>query len=78
MPPALTPMIEKLIAYSIPEPNSGCWLWIGHLDRLGYGQVGAGKAKFSTHRASYSTFVGQIPDGLCVCHRCDWPKEYEG
>jgi hypothetical protein len=23
----------------VPEPNTGCWLWIGHVDKDEYGQL---------------------------------------
>lgn len=62
---------------SIPEPNSGCWLWLGSL-RGGsnvYGYVGLAAAPHTVaHRLSYEAFKGAIPAGLCVCHRCDQPS----
>lgn len=52
---------------------SGCHLWMGAVDHVGYGQIsnGGGKPRLSAHRVAYEMFVGPIPDGLCVCHRCD-------
>ena len=57
----------------MPEPNSGCWLWIGAWSNAGraaasrYGQhLGEG-----AHRFAYRTFVGAIPGGVHVLHRCD-------
>lgn len=32
------PLAERLDAYSIPEPNSGCLLWMGNV-RAGYGRA---------------------------------------
>jgi len=32
--------IERFEEKSIPEPNSGCHLWMGAVDKDGYGQLG--------------------------------------
>lgn len=56
---------------SIPEPNTGCWLWLGGLTSAGYGAYGGGRA---AHRLSYATFNGPIPDGLLVRHARDQPS----
>lgn len=49
----------------IPEPNSGCWLWLGRL-RRGYGRF----ARTGCHRYAYRKLVGAIPDGLQIDHLC--------
>lgn len=52
--------------------NDGCWNWIGCRDRKGYGEFKSYRgASARAHRFSYSAFVGDIPDGMCVCHKCD-------
>ena len=58
---------------SIPEPNSGCTLWLGALNR-GYGviyirrktQVRALRA----HRVAYELDKGPIQEGLVLDHLC--------
>lgn len=50
---------------------SGCILWTGPVGNHGYGNFSLDKTLHLTHRAAYMTFVGHIPDGLYVCHRCD-------
>jgi hypothetical protein len=55
--------------------TDGCWPWTGSLDRYGYGKIkrhGA-RVQTGTHRISYELCIGPIPEGLCVCHRCDVP-----
>lgn len=55
------------------EPNSGCWLWMGSLNSGGYGNFwDAGKC-VKAHRYAYTAFVGPIPEGLDVMHKCDTP-----
>ena len=61
---------SRIIAKSLPEPNTGCWLWLGSVYRDGYGQIGVRARKFRAHRASYEVFVKPIPDGLQLDHLC--------
>ena len=63
-----------------PEPNSGCWLWNAGFDKDGYGLFwtrvpGNHKgAQKRAHRVSYELYKGPIPEGLCICHKCDNPS----
>ena len=56
----------------IPEPNTGCWLWLASTCRDGYGAFWDGRLKLA-HRFSYELYVGPIPDEALVLHRCDVP-----
>lgn len=54
----------------------GCWLWTGAKNRMGYGvfQIGRrGEGTVLASRYAWEFFCGDIPDGLCVLHRCDTP-----
>lgn len=58
------------------EPTSGCWLWTGSMASGGYarfsGDVPGRKGRqHGCHRVSYELFVGKIPEGKMVLHRCD-------
>lgn len=44
-----------------------CWPWTGAGKDNGYGHTSQGPA----HRLAYALFVGLIPEGMDVCHRCD-------
>jgi hypothetical protein len=57
-----------------PEPNSGCWLWDGSQQALGYGRFYKnGRAEYA-HRVSYELHVGPIPIGLSIDHLCRNPS----
>lgn len=65
----------RLAERSIPEPNSGCWLWIGANNGLGYGMISVGKAKKTyAHRCAYEHAFGEIPSGLVIDHKCRTPS----
>ena len=71
----MTNTLEDQLERYIPEPNSGCWLWDGPYYRAGYGIFCCrGYAEKRAHRFFYEYYVGPIPDGLFVCHKCDVPS----
>lgn len=64
-----TPILERLLYWSIPCPMTGCRLWEGNANPKGYG-------KFSNtlaHRAMWVEVNGPIPTGKMILHRCDTP-----
>ena len=67
------PAIERVWRHVVPEPNSGCWLWMGVTSTFGHGQIWGGAGKISVHRLVWESSRGSIPPGMCVCHRCDVP-----
>ena len=67
-------LADRLEALSIPEPNSGCRLWLGKLTSTGYGQIKVGGKKSRVHRIAYELAKGPIPAGRIICHHCDVPN----
>lgn len=55
-----------------PEPNSGCWIWVGGRQE-GYGRTWDGTRRQLAHRFSYELERGPIPDGLQLDHLCRNP-----
>lgn len=53
------------------EPN-GCWTWSYCCDDKGYG-VCSWIGEHFAHRVSYRIYIGPIPKGLFVLHKCDNP-----
>lgn len=55
------------------EPTEkGCRVWLGPYGSR-YGTACIGGNVYSAHRVSYVFFVGEIPDGMFVLHKCDNP-----
>lgn len=60
--------------YTIRMGEFECWPWSGVTDQHGYGRINFMTLKFKAHRVSYEMFIGPIPDGNVICHKCDNPN----
>jgi hypothetical protein len=66
------PLIDRF--WSKVEKTDSCWLWTAGLNSNGYGQIGdcgRGGRKWIASRLSWIIHFGNIPDHLCVLHKCD-------
>ena len=50
-----------------------CWVWQAAVDSCGYGRIRVNGPHQKASRVAYALTRGDIPDGMCVCHRCDNP-----
>ncbi len=64
--------LERVLARSVMN-ESGCRIWTGHTLKSGYGQIRYNYRAYAAHRFAWEIANGPIPDGLCVCHKCDVP-----
>lgn len=58
---------------SIPEPNTGCYIWTGAANNRGYGLMGVGGKLHLVHRLAYREHYGEFDPSLDVLHKCDMP-----
>jgi len=63
-------LADRLMKHILPEPNSGCWLWMGCILPTGYAYMTLGDRTKYAHRVSYETFKGPIPKDLQLDHLC--------
>ena len=61
----------RLESFSIPEPNTGCWIWHGSVNSNNYPCLGVGRSKsYLAHRLSYETYIGSIKEYYQIHHKC--------
>lgn len=65
--------LEQKLMDKVEKLDNGCWIWIGACNFDGYGHLTVSQKPWSAHRFSYTIFTGEIPKGMCVCHKCDCP-----
>lgn len=53
--------------------RSECWEWRGARLASGYGEFSVNGKNHRAHRIAYQLSVGDISDGLHICHSCDNP-----
>lgn len=67
------PMDMRLVTRTKLTEN-GCLEWQGTRNKDGYGQIRLKGKGFLVHRYAWMQQKGSIPNGLCICHRCDNPS----
>jgi hypothetical protein len=65
-----TDVMTLVLQKSIPEPNSGCWLWELATYESGYGALAVGARQGHAHRFAYEAVFGPVPSGLVLDHLC--------
>jgi len=57
---------ETIDEWVVKEPNSGCWIWMGSMNKGGYGTAKSTLA----HRVVYGWFKGVFEKSLDLMHLC--------
>jgi hypothetical protein len=65
--------VDRFMDFVSPEPNTGCWLWAGAVQRDGYGRFTVEKRLWMAHRWAYEMWAGPILAGLQLDHTCATP-----
>lgn len=71
------PIMDRFLEACIPEPNSGCWLWLLSLRNDGYGAFAVRRNKSRpAHQISFELFKGGLPRksspfAWVIMHTCD-------
>jgi hypothetical protein len=70
---------ERFESKYIPEPNSGCWIWIGQTNDAGYGLIKDFSSKNvrgleRAHRVSWRLHRKEEIGNMVLCHKCDNPS----
>jgi len=62
---------DRLLSRVTKDVATGCWNYPAHKGQEGYGVLFADGRYRRAHRVSYALFVGPIPDGMQVHHKCE-------
>ena len=63
--------IERFWSKVNKNTKTGCWEWEKCLTDSGYGIVRIHYKAYRAHRLAWQIERGDIPEGLCVLHKCD-------
>lgn len=57
--------------YVFEESNNGCLEITSHRRDRRYTRLANGQKNILAHRWMWEECFGEIPEGMCVCHKCD-------
>ena len=69
-PPGTDPKLFARIMAMVTVTD-GCWLWAAATDTSGYGNPKVNGKGIHAHRLTWQFFIGPIPHGILVLHKCD-------
>lgn len=73
----LVPIEQRFFKKVSVNEETGCWEWNGSRNSFGHGSLYRGgiteRRLLMAHRVSWELHHGEIPEGMCVLHRCDVP-----
>ena len=55
------------------NPITGCWEWTKFRDTNGYGHIWNGTRHALVHVTAWIIYVGPVPEGKNILHKCDNP-----
>jgi hypothetical protein len=64
-------ILDKFVAHTYPEPNTGCWLWAGYQNGYGYGVIWIKHKPTLAHRFSFEHHKQQKLGKMFACHKCN-------
>lgn len=62
---------DRFMTYVRKSPR--CWMWTGNRPDGRYGHFKIDGKTHAAHRVAYQMFVGALPNGAWVLHKCDNP-----
>lgn len=72
--PAHRPVADRLLSFGKLDLETHCVEFTGHICKDGYGKMNGGKeypGETLVHRLAYMVWVGNIPKGMEIDHRCE-------
>lgn len=63
-------VLDRFNAKVNKDAQGGCWLWTAFIAPSGYGHLRIGERNALAHRVAYELFIGPIPPGMQIDHRC--------
>ena len=64
--------IEDILAYYMPVTETGCWIWLGKVNRGGYGVIGYQGVQWIVHRLFFRELRFDLGD-MQGDHICNTP-----
>ncbi len=68
--PKRIPIRTRFLGKTSRGSEGCCWQWTGQVTKAGYARFSAYGQSVAAHRFSYEHFVGPIPPGMTIEHRC--------